>query len=145
MQRGKKQFLVISDDVLKARTTNTVSGWTVWDKKDSGFRSVWNDASLFTVRKPVPQMLLHLTANLRDAGFEVPVFADDEVLRRLPGWEARVMVDLDKEGMPKHVVIEKGSGNRDIDAVICRQILLGRSVSKEVIKGGRVTVSFGLE
>lgn len=145
MQRGKQRFLAISDDVLNARTTSAVSGWSVWAKKDTGFRSVWDDASLFTTREVSPQMLLHLTANLKDAGFEVPVFVDDEVLKRLPGWEARVMVDLDKEGIPKHVIIEKGSGNRDIDAVICRQILLGRAVSKEVIKGGRVTVSYGSE
>lgn len=145
MHKGPKQFLGIGKNVLNARPANSVAGWSLWDRKDADFRSVFSDALLFAPREPSPQMVVMLTDNLKEAGFNVPAFADDELLKRLPGWEARVMVDLDKEGLPQHVLIEKGSGNRDIDAIICRQILLGRAGSKKETRGGRVTVSYGLE
>lgn len=145
MQKGPKQFLGLSEKKLNEEAADPVSGWSVWQMKESGFRSAFSDAELFTVREPAPQLITMLTDNLGDAGFSLPAFEEEEVIRKLPGWEIRVVLDLDKEGIPQHVLVEKSSGNRDIDAFICRQILLGRAASKKETRSGRVTVSYGLE
>lgn len=144
MSEGKSEFLVMSDQVMKARARSAAAEYSVWERREGKFEGMWSQKALFESRTPERQLVVFVSDDLRKAELSLPEFTEEELSDILPGWEAQVLVDIDKSGIPVHVLIEKGTGNKDIDALICRKILLSRAAKKET-RGGRVTVSYGQE
>lgn len=144
MPEGKQEFMPISMQVLQPRERGSLVDYSVWEKLTNDFFGAWDGGKVFSRAVKEDQLVVVLSDNLSVVGFTVPAFTADELKAFSPGWEVRVLVDIDKLGLPKHVLIEKGSGNKDIDSLICSKILVGRADKKEA-KGGRVTVSYGSE
>ena len=144
MPDGKSEFLAMSGQVMKVRARSSATEYSAWERRKGEFEGMWRQQSLFATRAPERQLVVLMSRNLKDADFKLPEFTENELRDVAPGWEAKVLVDVDKTGVPVHVLIEKGTGNKDIDGLICQKILLGRAAKKET-RGGRVIVSYGQE
>ncbi len=144
MSAGKQEFMPISGQVLKPRASGAVSDYSVWERRTNDFADVWAGERVFGRTERELQLVVLLSENLESSGFVMAELSDAELKAVSAGWEIQILVDIDKSGLPAHVLIEKGTGNKDIDALICSKILVSRADKKET-KSGRVTVSYGSE
>lgn len=117
---------------------------SIWSRVGDGFMSRWHRTD--PSPKPVPgaQCLVYLSETLRNAGFIVPAFTDSELNSFSSGWEVQLVLDLTHTGIPEHVLVEKSSGNRDIDRMVYLKVLGGKA-GPGAVRGGRVNVSYGTE
>ena len=140
----RREFLPMNGRGPMAGAGGAASDYSVWQRRQRGFEDAWADGKAFGTRDPGKQFVMEISDNLRAAGYAVEPFVPADFESIMPGWEVQVLVDVDESGVPAHVLVEKGSGNRDIDTMICRKVLLGRSQKTET-RGGRIKISYGSE
>lgn len=144
MDEGSGRFLGMSGQAVKSSARGSSSEYSVWRKSQPGYEAAWENKEVFQRTQPQKQLVVQVSENLAETGYEPGPFAEEDLKSLASGWEVQVLLDIDKTGAPVHVLIEKGSGNEDIDALVCRKVLAGKQGSKE-LRGGRIKVSYGFE
>ncbi len=144
MPEGRRMFLDMRAKDFERRAPGPASGDSVWRKDEQLYEAAWDEEAVFGRTEQENQLVFELSQNLLEAGYEPGEFTEDELKGLAAGWEVRVLLDIDKTGAPAHVLIEKGSGNEDIDALVYRKILLGKPGSR-ALRGGRLKISYGFE
>jgi len=144
LPEGRKEFLEMSGQTVKSRARGGASEYSVWEKRNGKFDDEWGGGGVFAKREPKLHLVVQMSDNLSAVGYVHVELSEDDFRKGPAGWEVQVLVDVDKSGVPSHVLIEKSSGNTDIDSIVCQKILLGRTDKREV-RGGRIKVSYGFE
>jgi hypothetical protein len=81
--------------------------------------------------------------DLREYEFVLPEL-DENVFDKDKSWIIRLMVQINEEGYPEQIFIEKGSNIPEVDAKIIRLVNQGRLKQPGKRCVGRMTVNFGL-
>lgn len=111
--------------------------------KMSAYRPVWSNEPVFNVKNATGSVVLvEMSGKLREKGFEVPALSVKELNGGDKPWRAVLFVEVNGAGFVRQVFMESGSGNKEIDSVLCNRAYQG--VSKEVGTEffGRVTIDY---
>lgn len=143
---GPPRFLGLRDAQTKDSTAPRHESVCETASRDMGtYRPYCREGNVFT-RKAERDMRLfvEISSELEKYGFEVPEFPAESVKRSGKPWMVTVHVATDDDGMTKHVFLETGCEDQEVNAMVVKTVGRGRLSKRGKRCEGRIVVNYGL-
>ncbi len=92
----------------------------------SAYAPAWPETRTYTVTEGVEgAFLVAMSQRLQDCGFQLPIDLFEGVDPDAASWQARVHVDCDANGRPRHVFLEEASNDLGLNSWLVRTLYQG--------------------